>query len=85
MYQQYPANANPAIPATLQPITITGEVNLKKIYILIKHLSLQSSDLNNPSQQGNTFLQKIGHKQRNSREGYVKGKQNRLKCFHGNV
>jgi len=30
LYQQYPANANPAIPATLQPITITGEENLKK-------------------------------------------------------
>lgn len=25
LYQQYPANANPAIPATLQPITITKE------------------------------------------------------------
>ena len=23
LYQQYPANASPAIPATLQPITIT--------------------------------------------------------------
>jgi len=25
LYQQYPANARPAIPATLQPITITKE------------------------------------------------------------
>lgn len=28
LYQQYPAKANPAIPATLQPMTITRDENM---------------------------------------------------------
>lgn len=31
LYQQYPAKASPAIPATLQPITITVGEKLEKI------------------------------------------------------
>ena len=29
LYQQYPAKANPAIPATLQPMTITRDENMQ--------------------------------------------------------
>lgn len=38
LYQQYPAKANPAIPATLQPMTITTDENMQNYILLKPHL-----------------------------------------------